>query len=186
MATSLKGKNLERIISHIVWNIRWATLSVTSTIFILHLRLHQSAAFFLEQRTLVKMWISTDSSDPSLVTYALYFVYVGSEDPCETVDMYRLIRTFSRHLRSVFCVCEQGRVRRDCVYAQTHFNHLLRVSPMLHICVCEQGARLFVLCCLIRALSDYLCLKLVQTLMKCHILHCLPKYLFAGILASRL
>ena len=80
-------------------------MSVTSTIFILHLRLRQCAAFFLEQRTLVKMWISTDSSDPYLVTYAPYFVYVGREDPRETVDMYRLIRTFARHLCSIFCVC---------------------------------------------------------------------------------
>ena len=47
--------------------------------------------FLGTENTLVKMWICTDSSDPSLVTYAPYFVYVGRQDSGETVDMYRLI-----------------------------------------------------------------------------------------------
>ena len=93
-----------------------------------------------------RLYLCTASSEPSLVTYAPYCVYVSREDSGETVLVHSLSWAFPDHLCSVLCVCEQGRFWRDCTCAQSLLSLpwplMLRIGCMwagkietrLHLC----------------------------------------------------
>ena len=70
-------------------------------------------------KILTRLHLCTVSPEPSLTTYAPYWVYVSREDWDETTLVHSLPWAFPDYLGSVLGVCEQGRFWLDCTCAQS-------------------------------------------------------------------
>ena len=79
----------------------------------------------------MRLHLCTVPSEPLLVTLALFCVYFSRDSSDETAFV-------AGHLSSIFCVCEQGRFRRDCTCAQSHLNLSWSLMPRI---VCMRAGK---------------------------------------------